>query len=279
MTLPKVTSTRIISILGILIVGWLLFYSPKRVAPATAVWSLSPEKDKLVYQTQHRTVVNNLLTDEQLTVTDCIGRAHWLDNNRLVCNNLLIDANNQQITPIKLVTPSQVDLEYFQKIGGVAYTDPKYGNISVILANYYQSSPNNNYLIYGYGELDQKQSYEELVELFITSSNLITMPERSSYFMRDGQSVYSPDGTYYFQTRGPGLLVSDANTHRIVRSYWSWASIFPPGGFLLGARSCYYDASWEAASRAIYFQIECASGGFFNLSQDGKTSLYRLQVR
>lgn len=233
-------------------------------------WFLSPSGDKLLYDSNTMTTVNQafvrfLVTGQDVTIVDC-PLFRWLDDESVYCydyqnsrnipssviSNISAPADAFSKISIKAVTTGQVELDLLLKqakaIYRLQYSAPQYGpDVLLVLDVASQTNTPQYYHLTGIENLD-----EVLKNYNYTPIPLYEMGGKSL------EKVYSPNKTYYSLLLQNGLGIYDATNDRLlaeVKRPSDRESVFQIGGTFPNK-----SGGWASDSSGIYFQIRHTGG-------------------
>ncbi|MFC1976274.1 hypothetical protein ACFLXQ_07735 [Chloroflexota bacterium] len=201
-----------------------------------ADWTLSPEGDKIVYESQIEDSVTTFLlspaTGQKHQLDKC-NPFGWLDNTLLQCPKSIIVTDDLFTIPLKEITPSKVELEKLLQNAGTIYKFEAIPKWFVVLDPNYRDHADKNYLV-----------IVDDVDNVLQGYTYLTIPASSPPTASPGKKVYSPNKAYYYVSDGTALTIHNSATDEKIVEFKIEDG---PKDLLFGG--------WAADSSGVYFQV------------------------
>lgn len=197
-------------------------------------WSLSPEGDKILYQTHAATMLLFPQTSQEYEVgCDLIG---WLDNSTLLCTRgekramLLIDNSFEEI-PLKQVDASEISLKAILSDQRNMYQPEWRSDTIYVFDASNRHDPEKNFVVTNIKDLTT----------FLAGSNYSPIILSRPFVSLRGR-VFSPDRSYFLSTDGTKLEIYEAKSNKLLAD------------FIAGEAQALSVRGWASDSSGVYFQ-------------------------
>jgi len=227
-----------------------------------ALWSLSPQRDKIGFRGQGRDRILFLTTGEQVEIQKACSNFDWLDNDHILCSgNSVFITNSRLEILLTAVTANEVEVEALLLTAKAIYR-PESRAIGL------SRDRHQSLILELRDEADTPQFYEIRD---IADPDTVLRGHDVIMFPAETDQSTSPNGAYYYQEdgyrKGYSLRIYDAQTD---------TELVAVPGREPSSPEQYVIGGWAADSSGVYFQV--TSGLFADGKWLDKHGINKLQL-